>query len=87
MEGIDAGRDTSGVTVRLRDGRTASANTGSPLGSPENRLSIEQLKTKFADCARNAVRPLPDDTVHAATHTILHLEEVQDVGELLRHFV
>ena len=63
MEGVDAGRDTSGVTVRLRDGRTATANIGPPLGSPENRLSIEQLKTKFVDCARNAVRPLSDDAV------------------------
>jgi 2-methylcitrate dehydratase PrpD len=87
MEGVDAGWDTSGVTIRLRDGRMGSANTGPPLGSPENRLSIAQLKAKFVDCARNAVRPLPDETVDAATDTILHLEDVQDVGELLRHFV
>ena len=87
MEGIDAGRSTGSVTIRRRDGRTASANTGPPLGSPENRLGIDQLKTKFVDCARNAVRPLTDDAVRAATHTILHLEDVPDVGALLRHFV
>ena len=41
---------------------------------------------KFADCARNAVRPLSDDVVLVAADTIFHLEEVQDVSELLRHF-
>jgi 2-methylcitrate dehydratase PrpD len=87
MEGIDAGQDVGGVTIHLRDGRTASATIGPPLGSPDNRLSNEQLTMKFADCARNAVLPLPDEAVRAATHTILHLEEVQDVSELLRHFV
>ena len=88
MAGIDAGQDkASRGMIRLRDGRTATATTGSPLGSPENRLSIEQLRMKFADCARNAVRPLSDDAVRAAVHTILHLEDVQDVSELLRHFV
>jgi hypothetical protein len=87
MEGVDAGQDISTITIHLHDGRTASVDTGPPLGSPENRLSIEQLEAKFADCARNAVRLLSDDGVHAATHTILRLEDVQDVGELLRHFV
>ncbi|HME23983.1 MAG TPA: MmgE/PrpD family protein [Acetobacteraceae bacterium] len=87
MEGLDAGQHVDGVTIRLRDGRTTSVTIGPPLGSPENRLSIEQLKMKFADCARNAVRPLPNDAVRAATHTILHLEDVSDVSELLRHFI
>jgi 2-methylcitrate dehydratase PrpD len=87
IEGIDAVQEVGGITLRLRDGRAATVTTGLPLGSPENGLSIEQLEMKFADCARNAVRPLPDDTVHAAAHAILHLEEMQDVSRLLRPFV
>jgi 2-methylcitrate dehydratase PrpD len=86
MAGLDAGHDKAAVAISLRDGRTATATTGSPLGSPENRLSIEQLRMKFADCARNAVRPLSDDAVREAVHAILHLEEMQDVSVLLRHF-
>ena len=31
----------------------------------------------FADCARNAVRPLYNDTVRAAAHTILHLDDLE----------
>ena len=42
---------------------------------------------KFADCARNAMRPLYDYTVRAAAHTILHLDDLGDVSELLQHFV
>ena len=87
MGGIEAGQETGGVTIRLRDGRTATVKIGPPLGSPENRLGIEQLTVKFADCARNAVRPLSDDAVRVASNTILHLEDVQDVSELLRSFV
>jgi 2-methylcitrate dehydratase PrpD len=87
MEGIDVGREAGVVTVRLRDGRTASVGIGPPLGSPENRLGVEQLRMKFAGCAHNAVRPLSDDTVRAAIDTILHLEAVENVDELLRHFV
>jgi 2-methylcitrate dehydratase PrpD len=87
MVGIDAGHEKAAVAISLRDGRTATVVTGSPLGSPENRLSVEQLRMKFADCARNAVRPLSDDVVREAARAILHLEEMQDVGDLLRHFV
>ncbi len=85
--GVDARQETGGVTVRRHNGRSATAAVGSPLGSPENRLSIEQLKMKFADCARHAARPLSDDTVRAATQAILHLEDLPDVSELLRHCV
>ncbi len=87
MDGMDAGQETGGITIRLRDGRAATIAVGPPLGSPQNRLSIEQLKMKFADCARNAVRPLPGDAVQAAAHMILRLEEAPDVSELLRRFV
>jgi 2-methylcitrate dehydratase PrpD len=87
MEGIDAGREVDGITLRLRDGRTAAVTVGLPLGSPENRLSIEQREMKFIDCTHNAVRPLPDDAVHATAHAILQLEELQDVSGLLRPFV
>jgi len=87
MQGTDAtGPADTGVTARLRDGRKATAIIGPPLGSPQNRLEIAQLRSKFADCARHAVQKLPDAAVHAAADTILHLEELPDVGELPRPF-
>jgi 2-methylcitrate dehydratase PrpD len=86
IAGVGAEGGPVGVTIRLRDGRAATVAIGPPLGSPENRLGSEQLLTKFADCARNAVRKLSDDVVAEAADTILHLEDVQDVSRLLRHF-
>jgi 2-methylcitrate dehydratase PrpD len=84
---VDAERESSGITISLRDGRMASVKLGPLLGSPENRLSAEQLEMKFTDCVRNAVRPLPDETVHAAARAFLHVEDVQNVSELLRSFI
>jgi hypothetical protein len=85
--GVDAGQQAGAVTIRLRNGRTATRRTGPPLGSPENPLGIDRLEMKFADCASNAVRPLSDDAVRAAAHTILHLEDMGNVSLMLRHFV
>jgi 2-methylcitrate dehydratase PrpD len=87
MAGVAAERHKSGVTVLLRDGRKATATVGRPLGSPDNRLSADQLAMKFVDCARNAVRPLSEDTVQAAIRMIRDLEDIPDTGELLRHFM
>jgi 2-methylcitrate dehydratase PrpD len=87
MVGVPGERHKSGVAVSLRDGRTASVTVGRPRGAPDNRLSAEQLAMKFADCARNAVRPVSDDTVQAAIQMIRHLEGVQNIGALLHHFV
>jgi len=87
MAGVPGERQQSGVTVSLRDGRKASATVGQPLGAPDNRLSADQLATKFADCARNAVREVSDDIVRAAIQMIRRLEDVSNVGELLNHFV
>lgn len=87
IDGVATGQETSGITIWLSDGRRATAKLEPPLGSPENRLSVEQLAMKFADCARHAVRPLPDDAVPMAIQMIRHLEEVANVNELLRHFI
>ena len=64
---------TSGLTGQLRDGRSAAVTLGKPPGSPTNPVSIQQLKMKFADCARKAVRPLADEVVRdvALTPAIL----------------
>jgi 2-methylcitrate dehydratase PrpD len=84
MTGEATEQAINSVTVQLRDGRMASVATGIPLGSPRNRQSVDHLEIKFADCARNAVRPLSDDVVRQMTHAILHLEDVDDVARVLR---
>ena len=75
-----------GVTVTLHDGRTTTVALGMPLGSPENRLSIAQLRSKFFDCARNAVRPVAVENATQAADSILNLNNVRDVRDLTRPF-
>ena len=86
MQGIAADPPTSGLTVQLRDGRSAAVTLGKPLGSPTNPVSIQQLKMKFADCARNAVRPLADEVVRDVAESLLRLESISNVSTLLRQF-
>jgi 2-methylcitrate dehydratase PrpD len=78
--------DKASVTVTLRNGTSATIETEKPLGSPENPLSIEQLKAKFADCARNAVRPVSDATVEQTVKTILRLGQIENVNVLTQRF-
>jgi 2-methylcitrate dehydratase PrpD len=87
IEGQDAAGAPASVTVHRRDGRTAMVKAGKPLGSPENPLSIAQLQSKFADCARNAVRPIQQDAVAHAVEVILNLEKVENVRVLSDGFV
>ena len=77
---------TAGVSVTLEDGRSATVAAGAPLGSPENRLSGAQLEAKFADCARNAVRPIADDTIGRAVQMFRTLETVETSSALSRLF-
>jgi 2-methylcitrate dehydratase PrpD len=86
MQG-DASAGPATVTVRARDGRSASVTVGTPLGSPANPISADQLRHKFADCARNAVRPLSDDVVRDAADVILRLDQLPDTSDLLRRFM
>jgi 2-methylcitrate dehydratase PrpD len=87
IEGHNAAGGVASVTVNLHDGQTATIEVSKPLGSPDNPLGIARLKSKFADCASNAVRPVADDAVARAVHAILNLEAVENVGVLSGQFV
>ena len=74
------------ITVRRAGGRSVTVEATNPIGSPEKPLSDAQLEAKFHDCARNAVRPLPDASVDAALAAIGRLEMLADARELLTPF-
>jgi 2-methylcitrate dehydratase PrpD len=71
------------ITVRRTDGRSTTVEAGDPIGSPEKPLTDAQLEAKFRDCARNAVRPLPDADVDALLAAIGRLEALPDARELM----
>jgi len=75
-----------GITVERRDGRSVTIEAGDPIGSPQKPLSEAQSAAKFRDCARNAVRPLPDAAVDGALAAIERLETLPDAGALMTPF-
>jgi 2-methylcitrate dehydratase PrpD len=74
------------ITVRRTDGRSVTVEATDPSGSPQKPLSDAQFEAKFRDCARNALRPLSDDSVDAVLSRVRQLDRVADVRELLAPF-
>jgi 2-methylcitrate dehydratase PrpD len=70
------------ITVQRTDGRSLTVEASDPIGSPEKPLTDAQLEAKFRDCARNALKPLPEASVDAALAGIGRLETLPDVREL-----
>ena len=67
------------VTVRLKNGQVLSRDAQHAKGSPENPMTEEELKDKFAECAREA---LSVEAAHRALALIEALEKVDDVRSL-----
>jgi 2-methylcitrate dehydratase PrpD len=74
------------ITVRRAQGRSVTVEATDPTGSPEKPLSDAQFEAKFRDCARNAVRPLPQASADAALAMIEQLDTLADARELLTPF-
>ncbi len=76
-------RGSLSITVQRTDGRSVTVEASDPIGSPEKPLTNAQLEAKFRDCARNAVRPLTDQSVDGLLATIGLLETLPDARELM----
>jgi 2-methylcitrate dehydratase PrpD len=74
------------ITVQRTDGRSVTVEATDPIGSPRKPLTNAQFEAKFRDCARNAVRPLPDARVDAVLAAIERLEALPDARELVTPF-
>ena len=67
------------VTVRCTDGRTATVDPRPVPGHPENPLSIETLREKFAECAGLV---LPADRVDTVREMVEALDRCPDLRSL-----
>ena len=74
------------ITVRRTDGRSITVEATDPIGSPQKPLTKAQFEAKFRDCARHAVRRLPDGSVNAVLAAIGRLETLPDTRELIAPF-
>ena len=79
-------RGSLSITVQRTDGRSVTVEASDPIGSPAKPLTNAQLKTKFRDCARNAVQPLSDESVDGVLAAIGRLETLPGAQELMTAF-
>jgi 2-methylcitrate dehydratase PrpD len=67
------------LTVRLRDGRSATIGPRPVPGHPENPLSLEALRAKFKECAGLV---LPADRVDSVAQMVESLDTCPDLRSL-----
>jgi 2-methylcitrate dehydratase PrpD len=79
-------RGSLGITVQRTGGRSVTVEASNPIGSPEKPLANAQLEAKFRDCARNAVQPVSEASVHRLLAAIERLETLPDARELMTAF-
>jgi 2-methylcitrate dehydratase PrpD len=72
------------VTIRLKNGQTHTLEKEHAKGSPEVPMTLEELRGKFTDCARQA---LDRDTAERARESIERLETLNDIRPLCRLLV
>lgn len=71
------------LTVRLTDGRSATVETTTPLGAPENPLTEALREQKFRDCAANAIHPISAEAVARTLQKVSALQDLGRAAELL----
>jgi 2-methylcitrate dehydratase PrpD len=69
------------VTIRLKNGETYSLEKEHAKGSPEVPMTLEELRGKFTDCARQV---LDRDATGRALESIESLETLSDIRPLCR---
>ena len=72
------------VEIRTKDGKVYQQLTGIPYGFPQNTIGIEGIAEKFRDCASFAAKSFPRENIEKVTGMLTKLEQVEDVGEVMR---
>jgi 2-methylcitrate dehydratase len=71
------------VTIRLKDGRELSRSAEEAKGHPDFPLSLDELRTKFLDCATQTI-PLPQaEAAFAALAALETAPRLNDIAALL----
>jgi len=63
----------------MRSGRVEYAK-----GHPNNPMSMGEIEDKFRDCTRHSAKPLPESATSNVVRLVNQLEEVDDVGQIVR---
>ena len=71
------------ITLSMNNGKVYEKEVLDPKGHPNNPLTLEELETKFRRAADPLLRKEQQDKI---MDTIGNLEQVQDIGSLMRLF-
>lgn len=72
------------VRVEMEDGAIYEERVDVVYGHPKNRMRWEDLVVKFRDCASFARREFSVEEIDAIACAIEHLEEIDDVTEVMK---
>ena len=72
------------VEIRTRDGKIHSRKVEIAYGHPSKPISTENLVNKFRDCISYSFKPIGEKNREKAITMITRLEEVDDVGQIIR---
>jgi len=71
------------VAVEMEDGTVYDKRVDFVYGHPKNRMEWPDLLAKFKDCVGYARRKFTDEEMEKISNTIEHLEDLDDISELL----
>ncbi len=72
------------VKILTNDGAAYSRRVEFPFGSPRNPMSFADVAAKFRHCCQYSVRPIPHENQDKVINMARDLEEVGDVGAIMR---
>jgi 2-methylcitrate dehydratase PrpD len=72
------------VEVETTDGHVYSNRVDYPLGSPERPMTFDDCARKFRSCASSFADRLADSQIERTIDLINRLEDLNDVGEVMR---
>lgn len=71
------------VSITMKDGSVYTEQVDLPLGTPTNPLTFADCETKFRDCIKHSVKPIPDANTDQLIRLIQELDMVKDVTALV----
>jgi 2-methylcitrate dehydratase PrpD len=72
------------LKIITKSGQAYSKQVDDPLGSPERPMSFDDCEKKFRDCSSYPESRLPNKQIEKVIELIGQLEQLKDVGEIMK---
>jgi len=76
--------DPSIVEIRTKDGKRYSRRVDNRKGTPENPMSPEEFADKFRDCLAHGRKSISKQKIERIMKLLNNLENIDDVGKVIR---